>query len=79
MIRARFVTRYVLVGALALVLADAFCTTVYAQMPLGDPAEERDIRIARVKYGGGGDWYADPSSIPNWRRNACSTRSAPFT
>jgi len=21
--------------------------------------------IARVKYGGGGDWYSDPSSIPN--------------
>jgi len=24
------------------------------------------VRVARVKYGGGGDWYADPSSIPNW-------------
>lgn len=23
------------------------------------------IGIARVRYGGGGDWYADPSSIPN--------------
>ncbi len=22
--------------------------------------------IARVKYTGGGDWYADPTSIPNW-------------
>ena len=41
-------------------------TNVYAQMPKGDPAEEFGIRIARVKYGGGGDWYADPSSIPNW-------------
>lgn len=41
-------------------------TTVYAQMPLGDPEEESGVRIARVKYGGGGDWYADPSSIPNW-------------
>ena len=37
-----------------------------AQMPAGDPAEEYGVRIARVKYGGGGDWYADPSSIPNW-------------
>jgi hypothetical protein len=35
-------------------------------MPLGDPEEEYGIRIARVKYGGGGDWYSDPSSIPNW-------------
>ncbi|HEU4364848.1 MAG TPA: DUF4159 domain-containing protein, partial [Candidatus Krumholzibacteria bacterium] len=32
----------------------------------GDPAEEYGVRIARLKYGGGGDWYADPSSIPNW-------------
>jgi len=37
-----------------------------AQMPTGDPAEEYGIRVARVKYGGGGDWYSDPSSLPNW-------------
>lgn len=37
-----------------------------AQMPAGDPAEEYGVRIARVKYGGGGDWYSDPSSLPNW-------------
>ncbi|KPK70923.1 hypothetical protein AMJ87_08150 [candidate division WOR_3 bacterium SM23_60] len=24
-----------------------------------------DFTIARLKYGGGGDWYADPSSLPN--------------
>ena len=41
-------------------------TPVYAQMPKGDPAEESGVRIARVKYGGGGDWYSDPSSLPNW-------------
>jgi hypothetical protein len=40
----------------------------YAQMPGGDPAEEMGIRVARVKYGGGGDWYSDPSSIPNWMK-----------
>lgn len=34
----------------------------------GDPSEEYGVRVARVKYGGGGDWYADPSSIPNWLR-----------
>jgi hypothetical protein len=32
----------------------------------GDPAEEYGVRVARVKYGGGGDWYNNPSSIPNW-------------
>jgi len=24
-----------------------------------------DFTIGRLKYGGGGDWYADPSSLPN--------------
>ena len=24
-----------------------------------------DFTITRLKYGGGGDWYSDPSSIPN--------------
>ena len=37
-----------------------------ASVPSDDPAEEYGVRIARVKYGGGGDWYSDPSSIPNW-------------
>lgn len=32
----------------------------------GDPAEEYGVRVVRVKYGGGGDWYNNPSSIPNW-------------
>ena len=33
-------------------------------------AEERDIRftIARLQYQGGGDWYSDPSSLPNLLR-----------
>ncbi len=30
------------------------------------PAPQRELRIARLKYGGGGDWYCNPSSIPNW-------------
>ena len=25
----------------------------------------QDFTIARVHYGGGGDWYSDPSSLPN--------------
>ena len=24
-----------------------------------------DFTITRLKYSGGGDWYSDPSSIPN--------------
>lgn len=52
--------------ALLLALCASAVSTAWAQMPKGDPAEEHGVRIARVKYGGGGDWYADPSSIPNW-------------
>ena len=25
-----------------------------------------DFQIGRLKYSGGGDWYANPTSIPNW-------------
>jgi hypothetical protein len=51
-----------------------------ADIGSGDPAEEYGIRVARVKYGGGGDWYSDPSSIPNWlnefeRRTGIRTHS----
>jgi hypothetical protein len=28
-------------------------------------APEAGFRIARLKYGGGGDWYSNPSSLPN--------------
>lgn len=31
----------------------------------GETLNDVRINIARVKYGGGGDWYSDPSSLPN--------------
>jgi hypothetical protein len=58
--------RFLVITVVAAAVSALLYTSVYAQMPKGDPAEEFGIRIARVKYGGGGDWYADPSSIPNW-------------
>ena len=48
-----------------MVLAAGLKTPARAQMLKGDPAEEFGVRIGRVKYGGGGNWYNDPSSIPN--------------
>ncbi len=30
------------------------------------PDRESRLRIARLHYQGGGDWYCDPSSLPNW-------------
>jgi hypothetical protein len=46
----------------------AVATAALAQFPSGNPEEEYGIRIARIKYEGGGDWYSDPSSLPNWLR-----------
>ncbi len=53
---------------LGLILLIAGATAAPAQFPVGNPEEEYGVRIARVRYGGGGDWYSDPSSIPNWLR-----------
>ena len=30
-----------------------------------EPALSDSITIARLQYEGGGDWYANPSSLPN--------------
>ncbi len=32
---------------------------------MGQESGEDDLRIARIKYRGGGDWYNDPSSLRN--------------
>lgn len=38
----------------------------FAAASQGQPLEIRPvIKLARLKYGGGGDWYNDPSMIPN--------------
>lgn len=66
MLPLRYAAKTVIILVPGLVALALFYTFVYAQMPTGDPAEEFGVRVARVKYGGGGDWYADPSSIPNW-------------
>jgi hypothetical protein len=39
-----------------------FTATVFGQAPKIEPGK---FTIARVKYGGGGDWYSNPTSIPN--------------
>ncbi|MBN1825134.1 MAG: DUF4159 domain-containing protein [Candidatus Eisenbacteria bacterium] len=46
-------------AALLLLLAAAPCA-------LGDARdEEAGFTVARIRYGGGGDWYSDPTSLPN--------------
>src|SRR5262245_24549938 len=49
--------------ALAATLAGA--ASVRAQE---DPSRERPGPPARLHYEGGGDWYSNPSSMPNWMR-----------
>ncbi len=44
-------------------------------------ADDWRVTVGRVKYGGGGDWYSDPSSLPNLlrefeRRTGIPTASA---
>ena len=43
-----------------LVLLLAFATTGFVKQP--------ELTIAQVQYGGGGDWYANPSGLPNLLR-----------
>jgi hypothetical protein len=43
-------------------------------------SDQAEVRIARLHYDGGGDWYCDPSSLPNWleqfsRRTGIATAS----
>ena len=44
-----------------LLLALAASTAAVAR-----PSQLGRVQIARLHYGGGGDWYCDPSSLPNW-------------
>ncbi len=42
------------------------------------------VTIARLRYGGGGDWYGDQSSLPNWlqavrERTGIATAEQPVT
>jgi hypothetical protein len=54
-----------LVGAtLAVVCAVAPVTRAAEE----DAARESTVHIARLHYEGGGDWYSNPSSMPNWMR-----------
>jgi hypothetical protein len=60
---------FVICGALALLAPGApGRRTISTGAPLGgrpSPAPPVRLAIARLQYDGGGDWYANPSSIPN--------------
>jgi hypothetical protein len=58
----------VLLAAAACLIGGWWPVTAVHGAPAEDPADEYGIRIARLKYPGGGDWYNGPSEVPNWLR-----------
>jgi len=49
-----------------LVLAISACTAILPPATVGRGQQNPEVNIARLHYEGGGDWYCDPSSLPNW-------------
>lgn len=58
-IRSRWKRAAVLLSACMLLSA------LYPAAPLSAADGEDAFTVARVKYDGGGDWYSDPTSLPN--------------
>ncbi len=48
-----------------------------AQSALAGPAQSPTLTIARLHYDGGGDWYANPSSLPNLLRRIARDTGLP--
>jgi hypothetical protein len=44
-----------------IIFTTILCMLLYAQLT----SQPYTLQIAVVKYGGGGDWYADPTALPN--------------
>jgi hypothetical protein len=49
------------------VTAALVIVSILASLPVSG-REDLKITVGRLKYGGGGDWYSDPSSLPNLLR-----------
>jgi hypothetical protein len=54
----------------------AFVTLLLFAAPL-PAADNCQLTIARLKYDGGGDWYGDPSSLPNLAKAASDRTTIP--
>jgi len=52
--------------ALATIVACALCPFARPVAAAAAAAGGAEIQVARLRYPGGGDWYANPSSLPNW-------------
>jgi hypothetical protein len=56
------------IPALLVAVVCAGMTADHAASAAPAAAEMPEVRIARLRYQGGGDWYCDPSSLSNWLR-----------
>ena len=52
-------------NSILLLILVAFCIAPLSALRAQEPWNQSDFTIARIKYRGGGDWYNDPSIIPN--------------
>jgi hypothetical protein len=70
----------VALGLLVLGLSDlpeiASAAPPATNVPQREEAPE-GFRIARIQYGGGGDWYSNPSSLPNLMRSLSERTTVP--
>ena len=69
---------FVLVGSLAISLPFAFL--VHSQpVTVTSLTDPETFTVARLKYGGGGDWYWGPSALPNLLRYIKENTSIPVS
>jgi len=59
--------------------AAAACLIVFAGAVVPYTHAREPLTIARLKYGGGGDWYSNPSSLPNLMKFVQDNASIPVT
>jgi hypothetical protein len=74
-LRCRVFAILTLLGALA--FGSSVALPVVAAGPAGPGAVGDGFTIARLKYDGGGDWYSNPTSLPNLSRALRERTSVP--
>jgi hypothetical protein len=57
--------RFATLGSVCALLSTGFAATPSYHSPTTSKQPPARLTIARLQYDGGGDWYANPSSLPN--------------
>jgi len=61
----------------SVIFAQGLCLAILLLIPISGSAEWGTVQIPRIQYGGGGDWYTDPTSIPNLLKAASEKLNIP--